>query len=174
MNKFVPGWYLIYTRPKHEKKVAQQLKEKNILFFLPLVKTLRQWHDRKKLLEMPVFPSYVFVYLEQAEDFYKGLDSEGVLCYVRFGKEIARVRPDIVSNLILIVKSDDTVEAIDEFFKPGQKVLICQGALAGLTCEVVEHFNKQKILVRVDILNRNVLTSLPSDADYVSAEAVTV
>lgn len=173
MTKFIPGWYLIYTRPRHEKKVAAQLLEAEIQFFLPLVKSLRQWHDRKKFIETPIFPSYIFVYLEQPEDFYRGLEIDGVLCYVRFGKEIARVRPDIVSNLVLITGNEQDVESTDGFFKPGQKVVIRQGALTGLTCEVVEHYKKQKLLVRVEILNRNVLASIPADAQYVLAEEET-
>lgn len=162
MKEFVTGWYLMYTRPRHEKKVALQLEEKKISFFLPTTKVLRQWHDRRKFVETPIFPSYIFVYLEQIEDFYRGLESDGVLCYVRFGKEIARVQQDVVSNLVLVINNDRHAEATDEFFRPGQQIVIRQGVFSGLTCEVVEHNKKQKILVRVNILNRNVLASIPS------------
>jgi hypothetical protein len=46
------AWYALYTKPRHEKKVYEQLLEKNIETFLPMVKTLRQWKDRRKWVEM--------------------------------------------------------------------------------------------------------------------------
>ena len=64
MNNFLKGWYLIYTRPRHEKKVFLQLTEMKVRSLLPTTKKLRTWHDRKKYIDEPLFPSYIFVYLE--------------------------------------------------------------------------------------------------------------
>ena len=63
MSQFKVGWYLIYTKPHHEKKVYTRLLERNINAFLPLTKRLRSWNDRKKYIDEPLFPSYVFIYL---------------------------------------------------------------------------------------------------------------
>src|SRR5512140_1670119 len=54
-------WYALYTRPRAEKMVYSRLEEGGIEAFLPLYKTLRKWSDRKKLVEKPLFSSYVFV-----------------------------------------------------------------------------------------------------------------
>jgi len=54
-------WYAVYTKPRWEKKTAEQLKERNIENYCPLNKVIRQWHDRKKIIYEPLFTSYVFV-----------------------------------------------------------------------------------------------------------------
>jgi transcription antitermination factor NusG len=56
-----PHWYAVRTRSRHEKKVAQQTLEKGIHTFLPVAKEVHRWSDRKKVVEVPLFPCYVFV-----------------------------------------------------------------------------------------------------------------
>src|SRR5580700_10548458 len=55
------GWFALQTRPRFEKKVAAELREKRIEAFLPVQNSLRRWSDRRQLVEMPLFPGYVFV-----------------------------------------------------------------------------------------------------------------
>lgn len=58
------NWYVVYTKPKWEKKVANQLNDIGITCYCPLTTQIRQWSDRKKKVEIPVFNSYVFVQIE--------------------------------------------------------------------------------------------------------------
>lgn len=95
MNTFTTGWYVMYTRPQHEKKVTIRLSELGFSCYLPIRKMLKIWHDRKKYVEEPLFQSYVFVHLNGIEDYYLGQHLPGVLQYVRFGKEVARVSEDL-------------------------------------------------------------------------------
>jgi len=157
------GWYLIYTKPCHEKKVHARLSGINIQSLLPMQKTLRIWHDRKKYIDQPLFPSYVFVYLMNRKDYYDVMDLDGVLHYVRSGKEVARISKTVIENIMIITEQGRTLEVSDSYFEPGQQVMITEGALAGLTCEIVQNNNKKKLLVRVDLLQRNVLVTLPVD-----------
>ncbi|HWK05309.1 MAG TPA: UpxY family transcription antiterminator [Puia sp.] len=161
MKNFNAGWYLIYTKPRHEKKVYTRLKELNIDSFLPLTKKLRTWHDRKKYVDEPLFPSYVFIYLNDMRNYYEGMDAQGALYYVRTGKEIARVNETIVNNIKLVTDQTNNIEVSDDLFQPGQRLVISQGALTGLSCEIVQADSKQKLLVRVDLLQRSILVSLP-------------
>ena len=163
MSKLLAGWYLIYTKPRHEKKVHAELTEMKMDSFLPITKKLRIWHDRKKYVDEPLFPSYVFVYLNDMQNFYKGIDTEGALYYVRYGKEIARVQDSVVNNIRLVAQQAKDLEISDTRFQPGRKLVICQGALTGLSCEVVEVGIKQMLLVRVDLLQRNILLTLPAE-----------
>ena len=55
-------WYAVRTRPRHEKKVASELQEKGIKIYLPLVTQVRRWSDRRKVIEVPLFSCYAFVY----------------------------------------------------------------------------------------------------------------
>ena len=58
-------WYAIYTKPRWEKKLAEKLEEKRIDHYLPMVKTLKLWSDRKKWVNEPLFKSYIFVHVTQ-------------------------------------------------------------------------------------------------------------
>ncbi|MDO6434627.1 UpxY family transcription antiterminator [Flavitalea sp. BT771] len=163
MNKFHAGWYLIYTKPRHEKTVHTYLTEININSYLPLTKKLRTWHDRKKFVNEPLFPSYVFIYLNSMHDYYEGIDAGGALYYVRSGKTIAKVSDSVVDNIKLIAGHSEDLEVSDTQFQPAEKLVIKEGALAGLSCEVVQFRNKTKLLVRVELLQRNILVSLPTE-----------
>jgi transcriptional antiterminator RfaH len=84
MNNFSSAWYVIYTRPRHEKRVVEHLAQLNIETFLPCIVTLRKWHDRKKYLEVPLFPSYVFVYLKTAQEYFDSLNGKKIAHIFRF------------------------------------------------------------------------------------------
>lgn len=60
-------WYAIYCMPRWEKKIAETLSRKNIINYCPLNKVQKQWSDRKKVVEEPLFKSYVFVRLTAAQ-----------------------------------------------------------------------------------------------------------
>lgn len=158
---FNRGWYLLYTNTKQEKKVAEQLAARNIKHYLPIVRTTRKWSDRIKILNLPLFPSYLFIYLEQVEHYYNSLEAKGALYYVRFGTQIARVADSIVNDLIIIVNTGGEIEISYTEFKKGEILTITAGPLAGLTCEVVQYKSKKMILVRVNLLKRNVLAEVP-------------
>jgi transcription antitermination factor NusG len=162
MSHFTVGWYVIYTRPRHEKKIAEELAAQKIDFYLPIKKTLRMWHDRKKFVDLPVFQSYVFVYLKSLKDYYDGLSIQGVLQYVRFGKEIARVKDTVINEMRLLIDYGSNVEVSSENFQRGQQLYIQHGPLTGISCEMVEVDGKQKILVRISLLQRSLLISLPT------------
>lgn len=161
MKGFNTGWYLIYTRPRHEKKVYGQLIERNIDSYLPLKKTLKTWHDRKKYVDEPLFPSYVFVQPGNDEDYYWCMQTDGYLYYVRSGKSVARISDALVKNLKLAINDENEIQVSERYFEPGKQLTITHGVLAGLSCEVVRHEGKEKLLVRVELLNRSVLMTLP-------------
>lgn len=163
MSKFVPGWYVIYTKPQHERKVGNGLTEEAVDFYFPTQKTLRTWYDRKKYINAPVFPSYIFVCLKDLKDYYKGLKIEGVLKYISFGKEIARVSDKVIEDIRLLINYGEDLEVSSDYIQPGQQLFIRNGPLTGVSCEVVQVNSKQKILVRIHLLQRNLLISLPAD-----------
>lgn len=161
MNTFTSGWYLVYTRPRQENKVVNYLSQKQINHFLPKVKTVRQWHDRKKVVNMPLFPSYVFVNLSSEKDFYNVLNVDGVCSYVKHCNKAVIVPDNILLQMDLFVQNGEQISVSEYCFQAGQNLQIENGSLTGLSCEVVQFDGKDKILVRVDLLNRNLLVDLP-------------
>jgi len=114
-------------------------------------------------VDEPLFPSYVFIYLNNMQSYYDGMDAEGALYYVRNGKNIARVSDTVVNNIRLIVDKQNDLEVEDGKFEPGRQLVINQGPLTGLSCEVIEKSGKHRLLVRVDLLQRNILVKLPEE-----------
>lgn len=164
MNSFQHGWHVLYVKSKHEKKVATLLDELSIESYLPLVKTIRKWRDRNKVLFQPLFTSYVFVNVKSSLEFYKALSVNGACAYIRFGKEYARV-PDVeISKIKLLLDSEDvsSLETNSELPKIGEIKKIHYGALTGLECEVLKVNNINKIIVRIDSLQQNITATLPT------------
>ena len=61
------NWYVVYTKPKWEKKVAERLNEIGVVTYCPLISKTSQWSDRKKIIHVPLFNSYIFVQIEDKE-----------------------------------------------------------------------------------------------------------
>lgn len=160
MLSFNAGWYIIYTAPRQEKKIANELSEQCITNYLPLVRTSRQWHDRKKVIYMPAFASYIFVYLDNSATYRNVLEIDGVYNYVKFGKVLAIVKQETIDQISVVLNSQDVIIS-SAYFEAGEKLQIQEGPLTGLHCEMIKSEGKTKILVRVHLLNRNILVDVP-------------
>ena len=104
------SWYALYTLPRWEKKVAQHLAQKAIEHYCPLNRVSRQWSDRKKVVDEPLFSSYVFVRVNEAQK-WEAKDTRGVLNYVYWQKKPA-------------VIPDKDIETIKRFLNEHQQVAI--------------------------------------------------
>lgn len=149
--------------PRHEKKVNNILGELGMDSLLPTKRILRTLCDRKKFIDEPLFPSYVFVHLKDRRNYFDGIGVTGTLNYVRVGKDLARVNDNVIHNIKLLDRQCLDVEVSDVCYAAGQQLHIKHGALTGLSCEVIEIDNKRKILVRVDLLKRGILLRLPEE-----------
>lgn len=172
MYPFKAGWRVIYTKPRHEKKVAEQLQKLEIGTFLPIIKDLRKWGDRNKYIDSPLFPSYIFVHLRNNQHYYKSLSIDGVLCYVRIGKEIAGISQATVDDIRLIVDNGKEIEVSTESLQPGRRLLIKEGPFTGFSCEVIEHKGEHKIRVRIALLQRSILLKLPREYLMTASAAI--
>ena len=91
-------WFALYTKPRNEKKVAENLAAIGIEVYCPIVTTLKQWSDRKKKVESPLIPSYVFVKIEEAnrKDVFQ---VAGVVQYVFWLGKPAKIKPQELEAL---------------------------------------------------------------------------
>lgn len=164
MSTMKAGWYVIYTKPRHEKKVTEYLKHLELECFLPLTRTLKVWQGRKKYMHLPLFPSYVFVKLDKLQDYFESMHVPGVLSYVRSCNQIAEISEAVILKLHSIVTNNgNQIEVSFEQFKRGSILTIQAGPFKGFSCEVIQHMGKFKILVRIELLKRNVIVDLPSN-----------
>lgn len=167
---FIIGWYALYVKSRWEKKVYESLKDISLESFLPQIKTIRQWSDRKKTILKPLFPSYVFVNINSSLEFHKALSVNGACEYIRFGKEYARVTEKEINQIKLLIgdKNISDIETNVELPKIGEVKKITYGPLNGLDCEIIKADNHNKIIVRIDSLQQNIMATIPS---YVLSKA---
>ncbi len=155
-------WYAAYTKPRNEKKVYERLCEKGIETFLPLQKKIKQWSDRKKMVEEPLFRSYIFVKID-SKDYYNVLNTPGVVRYITFGGKAAPIPERQIAMVKQLLVQDLEIETLDESLEPGTIVEIKFGGLMGLEGELVQHSGKKKVVVRIDHISHSLLVTLPSE-----------
>ena len=112
-KKNVFHWYAVYTRPRAEKIVNSRLVELNIEVFLPLYKTLRKWSDRKKIIEKPLFSSYIFVNVNSKEQI-KVLRVDGVVKYISFENKAVAIPEAQINNLKLLIGANVKIDMTSE------------------------------------------------------------
>lgn len=91
-------WYVIYTKPRNEKKVAERLQQIGITTYCPMITMMKQWSDRKKKVQVPLLNSYVFVSLEDKER-EKVFQISGVVRYLFWLGKPAIVRDEEIEAL---------------------------------------------------------------------------
>ena len=155
-----PKWYALYTNPRAEKQVRDRLLEEGVEVFLPLQKTYRIWSDRKKLVEVPLISSYVFVKVSPVS-FQKVYQTYGVVRFVSFEGQPASIPQKQIDNLHLLINSNEEVEVSSEKFEQGDAVEVIHGSLVGLTGELIEIGSHKRVVVRIDKLDKNLILNIP-------------
>ena len=140
------NWYVIYTKPKWEKKVADKLKELGIECYCPLVTQIKQWSDRKKKIEVPLFNSYVFVQLNDVER-NSVFQVAGVVRYLFWLGKPAIVRDEEIKAIKNSLESPAIGEISVVPFKIGDKIKLDSGAFSNQDAIVQEISNTHYILV---------------------------
>ena len=156
-------WYAIYTKVNGEKKIAANLKERKIECYLPLKRTLRQWSDRKKWIDEPLFRSYVFVKVSHIE-FFNVLDVPGVVCYVSFGGKAQAIPQYQIENIKTFVKQEEKeVVLTRETIEKGLNAEVCVGPLKGVQGEVVQICGQCRILIRIESMGCCLYANISKD-----------
>jgi len=138
------AWHVVYTKPRWEKKVAVLLSKKGIENFCPLNKVLRQWSDRKKIVEEPLFSGYVFLKTTTAEK-WRIKEVDGILNYVHWLGKPAIVPETEIETIKRFLNEHQTLHISTTHFKPNDRVNILSGAFIDTT-----HFQPND---RVNILS---------------------
>ena len=164
-------WFALYTKSRAEKKVEIELAAKGYEVYLPLEKRLRQWSDRKKWVYVPLIRSYIFIKTE-----YKHLENAfytpGVFTIVKFEGYPAPIPEKQIDLIKSLLASEEKYELTAQQFAIGEKVKVTKGHLKNFSGELIQHLNKYKVLVRLDIVQQNLLIHVnPSYLEKVQQEA---
>ena len=104
-------WYVVYTKPKWEKRATDQLTQFGVNCYCPLIKKVQQRSDRKIKVEVPLFDHYIFVQLAE-KDRNKVFHSPGVLRYLFWLGKHAIVKDQEIDTIKEWLKSSDTAQEI--------------------------------------------------------------
>ena len=153
-------WYAVYTRPRAEKLVYDRLIEEEIETFLPIQKTYRMWSDRKKLVEKPLISSYIFVNTRKVF-FPKVYKIPGAVKFISFEGQPVSIPQNQIDILRLLINSDAQIEVSSEQFAKADNVEVTSGSLAGLTGELIKIGTRNRVIVRIDKLDKNLILKIP-------------
>lgn len=153
-------WYAVYTRPRAEKLVFKRLAEVGIETYLPLQKTYRMWSDRKKLVEKPLLSSYIFVRTIR-KNFPEVFKINGVVKFVSFEGHPVSIPQNQIDILRLLIDSDAEIEVTSDRFDPGDNVEVISGSLIGLRGELIKSGSHNRVLIRIDKLEQNLMLKIP-------------
>jgi transcription antitermination factor NusG len=153
-------WYAVYTLPRAEKKAHAELVRKGINAYLPLLRTLKQWSDRKKWVEEPLFRSYIFVNIPE-NSYFEVLNTAGIVRYVTFEGKAVPIPPGQIEAVRFFLSSDDPLPENMEQYSPGQLVEVIKGPLKGLFGELVQFAGKQKVKVEISAVGQSVFVTIP-------------
>ncbi|MEI8137738.1 MAG: UpxY family transcription antiterminator, partial [Bacteroidota bacterium] len=164
INSKIKNWHAIYVSSRTEKKITELLNSKGIEAYVPIVKTMRQWTDRKKMVEMPLLNGYVFVHINLAEK-DKVMQTRGVVNYVRSEGKIALIRDVEIDRLKQLVELGYQMEVtgINKKYKEGDKVKISSGVLKGIEGYVVDAGENKQIEVLLESIGQCIRVKLPKE-----------
>jgi transcription antitermination factor NusG len=149
------NWFAVYTNPRSEKKAHAELLGKGIEAYLPLQRTLKQWSDRKKWVEEPLFRSYIFVNIPQSL-YFEALNTTGIVRYVTFEGRAVPIPPKQIDAIRYFLSETESSDEHDlrENLEPGSAVEIIRGPLRGLTGQLIEFQGRRKVRIEIEALGQ--------------------
>lgn len=157
----IKRWYAVYTRPHHEKRVAESLNTQGIEHFLPLVQEVHRWVDRKKAVEVPLIRGYVFVHIALQESLYV-LETFGVVRFVTFKRQYAVIPDFQIEALQRTLELGYRLNPTD-YLTVGQLVEVIEGPLAGTIGRIQCIQNEKKFVISLDAIKTSYWVQIHPD-----------
>jgi transcription antitermination factor NusG len=162
-------WFVLYTKPRWEKKVNQLLNQKGVECYCPLNKVKRQWSDRVKIIHEPLIKSYVFVKVEDSDRSLVRL-TNGVINFVYWNGKPATVKEREIQTIKRFLDEHENVGLRIIELVPQQRILITSGTFMDQTAKVLD-VRKKEVKVAIDSLGYELIAlvdkSRISILDYV-------
>jgi transcription antitermination factor NusG len=155
-----PRWYATHTACHHEKRVAEQLQRKSIEFFLPTYQAIHQWKDRRKKLELALFPGYLFVCIALLHKMHV-LEIPSVVRLVGFGGRPLAL-PDFEIERLRTGLEHVRAEPYP-YLRVGQLVRIRYGPLEGVQGILLRKKNNTRVVISVNSIMRSFVVDVPAE-----------
>jgi transcription antitermination factor NusG len=155
-----PSWYAVSTRSRQEKVASSMMEYMGIANFLPLLSRERRWSDRKQMVDLPLFPSYVFVRIARSSELQlRVLKISGVVGFVRNHTGPLPI-PDREIEDVRAALSHGIGCSPCTFLKAGDCVRVVRGALAGVEGTLIRSGSHSKLVISVEMIRRSIAVSV--------------
>ena len=165
-NAAKAAWYVVHTSNHHERRVERRLQERGLEVFLPRLTVVRRWRDRKKILQVPLFPGYLFVHdaLETSSAYYDIIIAPGVVQILGNNGKLQAVSLETIESIRLATASDRPYYPYRYLLK-GKRVRVVDGPLAGVIGIIRgRKEQKRKVVVEVELFHRAMAVELEDEA----------
>lgn len=158
------NWYALYVKSRHEFVAQQECERKGLQTFLPSVKRLRRWKDRKKFIDFPLFPGYLFVHVRQnPEEFLEVLKTRGVVTFISLEPGAPTpVSPEEIRSLRTLIESGEEFDTYPHLSE-GSRVRVRYGPLKGAEGVLRKKEGQHMFLVNVELLGRSLGVKIYAD-----------
>lgn len=155
-------WYALYVRSRGEKSVGELLQKKGVEVYVPLVKTMRQWSDRKKMVELPLFSGYVFVKTTATQNDFV-LRTNGIVGFVKYLGKNAEIRETELNRVKQLVALGYEMETslLNKRLQVGEKIKVTSGPLKGVEGYVMSLINGDWLEIALESLGQVIKVKLP-------------
>ena len=143
------SWYVVYVRSRHERNVYSALLDKGIDASLPMKTVVREWSDRKKKVQLPLFRGYVFVNIDVKIDNLNVLQTLGVVKFIGIRNKPSRIPDEQIHWMHMLVAESDTVRAEKEI-PVGQRVRVMIGPFKGIKGVVRRVGSRSRLVVLIE------------------------
>lgn len=155
-----PHWYAIHVRARHEKQIEHRLRQVGVDSFLPLVTQVHRWSDRRKEVELPLFPCYVFVHIASGPTMRLNvLKTPGVLEFVGEHGHGSEIPDREIEDVRAVIRQQGQFFPAP-FLKAGQRVRIRGGVLDGVEGILSSHKGATTLVVSVELIQRSVALAI--------------
>jgi transcription antitermination factor NusG len=160
------SWYALYTCARHEKRVANEISQRKFECFLPVYRSVRRWKDRRKELQLALFPGYVFVCMTLQRKL-QVLNLPGVVRLVSFNGTPAVISTAEIEMLRTRLMTARGIEP-HPYLRTGRRVRVRSGAMQGLEGIVLRRKDRCRVVFSIDLLMRSVAVEV-DEADLEAA-----
>jgi transcriptional antiterminator NusG len=149
------AWFAVQTRSRHEHVVSHHLRMRGVTNYLPTVCEVRLWSDRKKKIETPLFPGYVFVQIvARNERRVEVLRTPGIVRFVGSSAEGAQI-PDEQIEIVRKLINENMPWTSHPFLKAGQRVRIRGGALDQVEGIFLKRNGEGALIISIEAIQRS-------------------
>jgi transcriptional antiterminator NusG len=150
------NWFALLTRSNFEQTVYTRVSDKKVEAFLPKTKKKSQRKDRKLMIEVPLFPGYLFVRSTyEAQDQLTILKTMGAVRFLGNTKGPLPIPDSQIVSLQLMTNANvDLITGNSILLQKGDPVMILEGPMAGLKGEFSRHKGRGRVIVKVDLLGQ--------------------